>query len=43
VLLRRVVYLYCLLLPFGLVADLGLATPLVCVFVAGSLLRFTIT
>lgn len=42
-LLRRTVYLYCLLLPFGLVADLGLATPLVCVFVAYALLRFTIT
>ncbi|NYE60668.1 putative membrane protein [Duganella sp. 1224] len=38
VLLHRTVYLYCFLLPFGLVADLGAATPLVCVFVAYTLL-----
>lgn len=37
VLLHRTVYLYCFMLPFGLVADLGLATPLVCVFVAYTL------
>ncbi len=36
-LLRRTVYLYCLLLPFGLVADLGLATPLVGVLAAYTL------
>jgi putative membrane protein len=29
--------LYCFMLPFGLVADLGMATPLVCVFVAYTL------
>jgi putative membrane protein len=38
VLVHRTVYLYCFMLPFGLVADLGLATPLVCVFVAYTLL-----
>ncbi|WP_343729291.1 bestrophin family ion channel [Duganella sp.] len=37
VLLHRTVYLYCFMLPFGLVADLGMATPLVCVFVAYTL------
>lgn len=37
VLVHRTVYLYCFMLPFGLVADLGLATPLVCVFVAYTL------
>ncbi|MBV7534185.1 hypothetical protein KW842_00245 [Duganella sp. sic0402] len=38
VLVHRTVYLYCFMLPLGLVADLGLATPLVCVFVAYTLL-----
>ncbi len=37
VLVHRTVYLYCFMLPFGLVADLGMATPLVCVFVAYTL------
>jgi len=37
VLVHRTVYLYCFMLPFGLVGDLGLATPLVCVFVAYTL------
>lgn len=37
VLLHRTVYLYCFMLPFGLVGDLGMATPLVCVFVAYTL------
>lgn len=37
VLVHRTVYLYCFMLPFGLVADLGVATPLVCVFVAYTL------
>jgi putative membrane protein len=36
-LLHRAVYLYCFMLPFGLVADLGLATPLVCVLVTYTL------
>lgn len=34
VLLRRAIYLYCFMLPFGLVGDLGMATPLVSVFAA---------
>jgi len=34
VLLHRTVYLYCLLLPFGLVGDIGLLTPLVSVFIS---------
>jgi putative membrane protein len=33
-LLHRIVHLYCFVLPFGLAADLGMATPLVCVLVA---------
>ncbi|MYN28534.1 bestrophin family protein [Duganella levis] len=37
VLVHRTVYLYCFMLPFGLVADLGMVTPLVCVFVAYTL------
>ena len=37
VLVHRTVYLYCFMLPFGLVGDLGMATPLVCVFVAYTL------
>lgn len=37
VLLHRTVYLYCVMLPFGLVGDLGMATPLICVFVAYTL------
>ncbi|TFW15861.1 bestrophin family protein [Duganella callida] len=37
VLLHRTVYLYCFMLPFGLVGDLGAVTPLVCVFVAYTL------
>lgn len=37
VLVHRTVYLYCFMLPFGLVGDLGVATPLVCVFVAYTL------
>lgn len=34
VLLHRTVYLYCLLLPFGLVDAIGYATPLIAVFVS---------
>lgn len=34
VLLHRTVYLYCLLLPFGLVDAIGYATPLISVFVS---------
>ncbi|MYN08377.1 bestrophin family protein [Pseudoduganella aquatica] len=34
VLLHRTVYLYCFLLPFGLVDAIGVATPLITVFVA---------
>lgn len=37
VLLHRTVYLYCFLLPFGLVDVTGSFTPLVCVFVAYTL------
>jgi len=37
VLLHRTVYLYCFLLPFGLVDAIGVATPLVSVFVAYTL------
>jgi putative membrane protein len=37
VLLHRTVYLYCLLLPFGLVDVTGTLTPLICVFVAYTL------
>ncbi|HEX5342635.1 MAG TPA: bestrophin family ion channel [Duganella sp.] len=33
-LLRRTIYLYCFMLPFGLVGGLGMATPLVSVFAA---------
>lgn len=38
VLLHRTVYAYCLLLPFGLVDSLGIATPLISVFVSYTLL-----
>ncbi|MCI1014323.1 hypothetical protein HWE04_10720 [Herbaspirillum sp. C7C2] len=34
VLLHRTVYIYCLLLPFGLVDAIGVATPLISVFVS---------
>lgn len=37
VLVHRTVYLYCFLLPFGLVDAIGVATPLICVFVAYTL------
>ncbi|RFP16222.1 MULTISPECIES: bestrophin family protein [unclassified Duganella] len=37
VLVHRTVYLYCFLLPFGLVDAIGLATPLISVFVAYTL------
>lgn len=37
VLLRRTVYLYCCMLPFGLVGELGMATPVVSVFAACTL------
>lgn len=37
VLLHRTVYVYCFLLPFGLVRTLGAATPLISVFVAYTL------
>jgi len=38
VLLHRTVYAYCLLLPFGLVDSIGVATPLISVFVSYTLL-----
>ncbi|MEN0058163.1 MAG: bestrophin family ion channel [Bdellovibrio sp.] len=34
VLLHRTVYIYCILLPFGLVDSIGWMTPIICVFVA---------
>lgn len=34
VLLHRTVYFYCVLLPFGLVDSIGLATPIITVFIA---------
>lgn len=34
VMLHRIVYLYCFLLPFGLVGDLGIMTPVISVLVA---------
>ncbi len=34
ILLHRTVYIYCLLLPFGLVDSIGWMTPVICVFVA---------
>jgi putative membrane protein len=37
VLMHRTVYLYCFLLPFGLVDTIGIATPLISVFVAYTL------
>jgi putative membrane protein len=37
VLLHRTVYMYCILLPFGLVNTIGVATPLISVFVAYTL------
>lgn len=37
VLMHRTVYLYCFLLPFGLVDAIGIATPLISVFVAYTL------
>lgn len=37
VLLHRTIYLYCFLLPFGLVHAIGAATPLIAVFVAYTL------
>jgi putative membrane protein len=37
VLLHRTIYLYCFLLPFGLVDSIGYATPVICVFVAYTL------
>ena len=38
VLLHRTVYLYCFLLPFGLVDSIGAATPLIAVFVSYTLI-----
>jgi putative membrane protein len=38
VLLHRTVYSYCLLLPFGLVDSIGIATPLISVFVSYTLI-----
>jgi len=38
VLLHRTVYGYCLLLPFGLVDSIGMATPLISVFISYTLL-----
>lgn len=38
VLLHRTVYAYCFLLPFGLVASLGVFTPLIAVFVSYTLI-----
>ncbi len=38
VLLHRTVYAYCLLLPFGLVDSIGLATPIIAVFVSYTLI-----
>jgi putative membrane protein len=38
VLLHRTVYAYCMLLPFGLVDSIGLATPLIAVFVCYTLI-----
>jgi putative membrane protein len=40
VLLHRAIYLYCFMLPFGLVGDLGMATPLVSVFAPTSCSRW---
>jgi putative membrane protein len=34
VLLHRTVYFYCVLLPFGLVGSIGIATPIITVFIA---------
>ena len=38
VLLHRTIYAYCLLLPFGLVASIGIATPLISAFISYTLL-----
>lgn len=38
VLLHRTVYAYCLLLPFGLVDSIGIATPIIAVFVSYTLI-----
>jgi putative membrane protein len=38
VLLHRTVYVYCILLPFGLVDSIGIATPLISLFVSYTLL-----
>jgi putative membrane protein len=38
VLLHRTVYAYCILLPFGLVDSIGIATPLISVFVSYTLI-----
>jgi putative membrane protein len=38
VLLHRTVYAYCLLLPFGLVDSIGLATPVIAIFVSYTLI-----
>ena len=38
VLLHRTVYAYCFLLPFGLVDSIGMATPLISVFVSYTLI-----
>jgi putative membrane protein len=38
VLLHRTVYTYCLMLPFGLVDPIGIATPLISVFLSYILL-----
>lgn len=40
VLLHRTVYLYCFLLPFGLVDSLGWLTPLITVFIAYTFVAF---
>ena len=40
VLLHRTVYIYCFLLPFGLVDSLGWFTPLIVVFVAYTFVAF---
>jgi putative membrane protein len=36
VLLHRTIYFYCILLPFGLVGSIGMATPIITVFIAYS-------
>lgn len=38
VLLHRTVYAYCMLLPFGLVDSIGMATPLIAIFVSYTLI-----